>query len=190
MDISRTLRRLVPLFAVAIATPAIAGDRPFHVAVSAGRTDIGDIDSIAVDDSATAFSLATGYRFVDWLGIEAAYVNVGTVRSTVEIPAATQLKATADGFEVTMVARLPMGDAWAARARAGVFWWNSDASLGDESSNTNGNDLTWGLGVEYAFGPAFSVTADWTRHVVNDVDADTIWLGVMLHFGDVDSPRR
>ena len=172
------------------AAPAVAGNLPFHVEASVGRTDIGDIDGFRVDDSATAFSLATGYRFTNWFGVDAAYVRLGSVTSTIEIQVPVQIEASADGFEIVAIARAPLTTKLAVTVRGGVMWWNSEARAAGMTNNTSGNDPTWGAGVEYTVRPTFSITARWTRHVVDDVDADTIWLGVMLHFGDVDSARQ
>ncbi|MGA8205200.1 MAG: porin family protein [Woeseiaceae bacterium] len=172
------------------AAPAVAGERPFHVEASVGRTDIGDIDGFRVDDSATAFSLDTGYRFTDWFGVDAAYVRLGSVKSTIEVQVPVPIEASADGFEVVAIARAPLTSKIAVSARGGVMWWNSEARAAGMTNNTSGNDPTWGAGVEYTVRPTFSITARWTRHVVDDVDADTVWLGVMLHFGDVDSARQ
>jgi len=171
------------------AAPAVASSLPFHVGASVGRTEIGDIDGFPIHDSATAFRLATGYRIIDWFGVDAAYVRLGSVQTTVESPAPLRLEASADGFEVIAVARALLTEKLAVAAQGGIFWWNSEARAADLTSNTSGNDMTWGAGLEYAVRPAISITARWTRHVVDDVDADTIWLGVMMHFGDVDSDR-
>jgi hypothetical protein len=176
----------LPLVLAAIAVPATAQDRPFHVEVNLGRTTIDDIDGISIDESATAFRLGTGYRFLPWLGIAGAFVDLGTIESTVDVGAGTPqpIEASADGFELALTGQLPLTETFALTAQAGVLWWTGDSSVGGISSSDSGNDSTWGVGAEYAFGPTFTVTANWRRYKIDNVDADTIWLGMMLRFGD------
>ena len=70
-------------------------------------------------------------------------------------------------------------------AQAGVLWWTGDTSIAGDASSNSGNDRTWGVGAEYAFGPTFAGTAGWRSYSVDNVDADAIWLGMMIRFGDV-----
>ena len=95
--------------AFTFVAPANAGDRPFHIAANIGQSSIDDVDSIRIDDSATAYRFDTGYRFSDWFGIDAAYVNLGTLDANVEILPGTSssFEASADGFELGLVGRIP-----------------------------------------------------------------------------------
>lgn len=171
---------------IAVASPAAAEDRPFHVEANIGRVSIDDIDGFPLSETSTVFRLGTGYRFLPWLGIAGAFVDLGTIESTVDIGPGTSVPVTASatGFEVTLAGRVPLGDAFALTADAGVLWWTGDSSVDGARSSDSGNDFTWGIGAEYAFGPVFVVTADWRQYTVDDVDADAIWLGAMLRFGD------
>jgi len=170
----------------AAAAPAAAQDRPFFVGADLGRVSIDDVEGIPLNESTTAFRLGTGYRLLPWLGVEGAYVDLGTIESTVDIGTGTPqaIAASADGFEVTLTGRVPLGDAFALTAHAGMLWWTGDTSIGSTVSSDSGNDSTWGIGAEYAFGPAIVATAGWRRYTIDNVDADALWLGVMLRFGD------
>lgn len=177
---------LVLIALVAVAVPAAAQDRPFHVEANVGRTSIDDIDGFPISESAAAFRLGTGYNFLEWIGVAGAFVELGTIESTVDIGSGSPvpIKASADGFEVMLTGHIPLTDAFALTAQAGVLWWTGDSSVGGTNSSDSGNDSTWGLGAEYAIGPKFAVTAGWRRYTVDNVDADATWLGVMLRFGD------
>lgn len=191
MSLKSTKRSVfLPLFLVVLATaaePVTAQDRPFYVEANVGRASVDDVDGVPIGDSATAFRLGTGYRFLPWLGVAGGYVDLGTIESTVDIGSGTpqSIKASADGFDVTLTGRVPLTDALALTAHAGVLWWTGDTSIGGTSSSDSGHDSTWGVGAEYAVGPAFVVTAGWRRFNVDNVDADTIWVGTMIRFGDV-----
>jgi hypothetical protein len=190
MFLKSALQRLnLPLALIvllAVASPAAAQDRPFHVEANLGRASVDDIDGIPLSESSTAFRLGTGYTFRNWIGIAGAFVDLGTIESTVDIGSGSPalVKASANGFELTLTGRVPLTDAFALTADAGVLWWTGDSSVDGTSSSDSGNDFTWGVGAEYALGPVFAVTADWRRYTVDNVDADAIWLGAMLRFGD------
>ena len=190
MSLKSALQRvslsLVPFVLAAAAAPVAAQDRPFFVEANIGNVSVDDIDGIPLSESSTAFRLGTGYDFFDWLRIGGAYVDLGSIESTVDIGAGSPVpvEASATGFEVTLTGRVPLGDAFALTADAGVLWWTGESSVDGIGSDESGNDFTWGVGAEYAFGPAFVVTADWRRYTVDNVDADAIWLGAMLRFGD------
>jgi hypothetical protein len=166
------------------AVPVTAQDRPFHVEANFGRATVDDIDGMPFDDSTTAYRLGTGYNFFDWLGVAGAFVDLGKVESTVDIGQLLPVEASASGFEVTLTGHVPLTDAFALTAHAGVLWWTSDISLGGAASSESGNDATWGVGAEYAFGPTFMVTAAWRRYTFDSVNADAVWIGMLVRFGD------
>ena len=184
--IPRASLPLVLIILAASAGPAAAQARPFHVDANLGRASIDDIDGVSINESTTAFRLGTGYRFLPWLGVAGGYVDLGNIESTVDIGSGTPqpIKATADGFEITLTGRVPLTDALALTADAGVLWWTGDTSVAGTASSDNGNDFTWGVGAEYAFGPAFVATAGWRRYTLDNVEADAAWLGMMVRFGD------
>jgi hypothetical protein len=188
IELSRARRFALLLATTMSPLPALAADLPFHVAASLGRTEVGDVNGVSIDDSATAFRLSTGYRFVSWLGLEGAYVNLGTLESSVEFAPGTTapVEASADGFEMAAVVHIPVSDKLAATAQAGVLWWNSDTRIGSTGTDDSGNDFAWGVGVEYAIKSTFAVDGGWRRYAVDEVDADTIWIGVQLRFGDAE----
>lgn len=185
--VSLKSRSLLGLFLViAAALPAAAQDRPFYVDANVGQTSVDDIEGFPINESTTAFRLGTGYRVLPWLGVAAAFVDLGKIESMVDIGAAMpqRIESSADGFEVTVVGRAPLGDRFTLTAHAGVLWWAGNSSFGSLTSSDSGNDATWGVGAEYAMGPTFTVTAAWRRFMIDNVDADTVWLGLMVRFGD------
>jgi OOP family OmpA-OmpF porin len=190
MSLKSALQRVSLLLVLVIpavaAAPAAAQDRPFHVEANVGRASVDNIDGIRLNESTTTYRLGTGYNFFDWLGVDGAFVDLGTIESTVDIGSGQPLpvEAAASGFEVTLTGHVPLTEAFALIAHAGVLWWTGDTSLGSAASSDSGNDPTWGVGVEYAFGPTFAVTASWRRYKIDSVDADAAWLGMMVRFGD------
>ena len=178
----------VLLAAFTFVAPANAGDRPFHIAANVGQSSLDDVDGVRIDDSTTAFRLDTGYRFSDWFGIDAAYVNMGTLDANVEIqPGTTSLfEASVDGFELGLVGRIPLGDKFAVFGRIGNYWWSGDATIGGVTSSESGNDVSYGIGAEFAINPSLVLTADWRRYSLDDVDLDAAMLGLVVRFGEAD----
>lgn len=173
--------------ALMLVSPVAAYDQPFHVEGNLGQAHVDDIDGFPINDASTAFRLATGYSFQDWLGVAGAFVDLGTVDGTVDGPGApVPIEASADGFEVTLFARFPLTETVAVAANAGVLWWTSDSRIAGVADDDSGNDSTWGLSAEYALRPTIAITAGWRRYTVDDVDADVGYMGVRVRFGDVD----
>jgi opacity protein-like surface antigen len=180
-------RRFIGLLLTAgLLSQANAADLRFHVEADAGLSEVGDADDVSIDDTATAFRFGTGYRFTDWLRIDGAYVNLGTFEASPELApgAPVALEASADGFEVLAVGRIPVVGELSATLQAGILWWSSEITIDGSRENDSGNDLAWGLGLEYAFRPSLQVTGGWRRYDVDGVDVDALWLGLMLRFGD------
>ncbi len=178
----------VLLATVTFASPANADDRPFHIAANIGQSSIDDIDGVGIDDSTTAFRLDTGYRFSDWFGIDAAYVNMGTLEADVTILPGTSssFEASADGFELGLVGRIPLGDKLAVIGRIGNYWWSGDVSIDGLETSESGNDVAYGIGGEFTFTPSFGLTVDWRRYSLDDTDIDVAMLGLVIRFGDSD----
>lgn len=174
------------LATVFLVSSANAEDRPFHVGASVGQSSVDDIDGVSIDDSATAFRFDTGYRFSSWFGIDAAYVNMGTLEADVVIvPGVTSaFEASTDGFELGVFGRIPLGEKFALTGRVGNYWWSADLSIDGVESSESGNDVTYGVGAEFTFNPSFALTADWRRYSLDDVDIDFAMLGLALRFGD------
>ncbi len=174
--------------AFTFVAPANADDRPFHIAANVGQSSLDDVDGVRIDDSATAFRLDTGYRFSNWFGIDAAYVNLGTLDANVEIQPGTSslFEASVDGFELGLVGRIPLGDKFAVFGRIGNYWWSGDATIGGVTSSESGNDVSYGIGAEFVINPSIVLTADWRRYSLDDVDLDSAMLGLVVRFGDAD----
>ena len=183
---SHVVHILVIAALVIVAVPSLAQDHPFYVEANVGGAYIDDVDGISIDESTTAFRFGTGYRFSSWIGISGSYVDLGSFASTVDFGTGTpqQFEASADGFELTLTGRIPLSDAFALTADLGVLWWTGDTNIGGVSDSDSGNDATWGVGAEYAFGPTFMITADYRRFKLDNVDVDAAWLGAMIRFGD------
>ena len=172
------------LFAVALMAlpvlPAVAADNGFYLGGSVGQanlkiSDITDgISTADFDADDTAFKLIAGIRPLDWLGVEAAYVNFGEPEDTV---LNQKLKADGDGISAFAVGFLPTGPV-DLFAKVGLISWDSKIS---GSFNDDGTDLAYGVGAQFRV-LSLSIRAEYEKFDVSDVDLDMISVGVTYTF--------
>ena len=86
-------------------------------------------------------------------------------------------------MELGLIGRVPLGDKFALTAKLEMFWWDSNADAGGQSESDSGNDVTYGLGVDWALNDMFVVTGGWQKYDIADVDVDLLSLGFRLRFG-------
>jgi opacity protein-like surface antigen len=163
------------------ALPAAAADNGFYLGASVGQANlkIDDLtDNVLEDDDFdaddTAFKLIAGFRPLDWLGLEAAYVNFGEPEDTV---IGEQLKADGDGISAFAVGFLAAGPV-DLFAKAGLISW--DSKIGG-SFDDDGTDLAYGAGAQFRL-LGLSIRAEYEKFDISDVDLDMISIGVTYTF--------
>ena len=172
------------LFAVALMAlpvlPAVAADNGFYLGGSVGQanlkiSDITDgISTADFDADDTAFKLIAGIRPLDWLGVEAAYVNFGEPEDTV---LGQKLKAEGDGISAFAVGFLPTGPV-DLFAKVGLISWDSKIS---GTFDDDGTDLAYGVGAQFRV-LGLSIRAEYEKFDVSDVDLDMISVGLTYTF--------
>ena len=172
------------LFAAALLTlpvlPAVAADNGFYLGGSVGQAnlkidDLSDgISTADFDADDTAFKLIAGMRPLDWLGIEAAYVNFGEPEDTV---LGQKLKADGDGISAFAVGFLPTGPV-DLFAKVGLISW--DSKIGG-TFDDDGTDLAYGVGAQFRV-LGLSIRAEYEKYDISDVDLDMISVGVTYTF--------
>ncbi len=181
----------IPLIACAIASfgfaaiPAHAADNGIYLGGSVGQSgvkfdDTFDGTKLKYDASSTGYKLIGGWRFVDWLSVEANYVDLGTADDKV---LGEKIETDVSGFSVSAVGFLPVGPV-DLFARVGAINWNADLkapSLGLKGSD-DGTDLTYGVGVQFRVW-SLSLRGEYERYDVSDADTvDMVSLGVTWTF--------
>ena len=172
------------LFAAALLTlpvlPAVAADNGFYLGGSVGQAnlkidDLSDgISTADFDADDTAFKLIAGMRPLDWLGIEAAYVNFGEPEDTV---LGQKLKADGDGISAFAVGFLPTGPV-DLFAKVGLISW--DRKIGG-TFDDDGTDLAYGVGAQFRV-LGLSIRAEYEKYDISDVDLDMISVGLTYTF--------
>ena len=172
------------LFAAALLTlpvlPAVAADNGFYLGGSVGQAnlkidDLSDgISTADFDADDTAFKLIAGIRPLDWLGVEAAYVNFGEPEDTV---LGQKLKADGDGISAFAVGFLPTGPV-DLFAKVGLISW--DSKIGG-TFDDDGTDLAYGVGAQFRV-LGLSIRAEYEKYDISDVDLDMISVGLTYTF--------
>jgi hypothetical protein len=174
------------LFAAALLTlpvlPAVAADNGFYFGGSVGQANLKIDDltggALADDDfdaDDTAFKLIAGIRPLDWLAVEAAYVNFGEPKDDVSgIP----LEADGDGISAFAVGFLAVGPV-DLFAKAGLIAWDSKIEGG--VFDDDGSDLAYGVGAQFRV-LGLSIRAEYEKFEITDVDLDMVSVGLTYTF--------
>jgi hypothetical protein len=178
--------RKATLFAAALLTlpvlPAVAADNGFYLGGSVGQANlqIDDLTGGALPDDDfdaddTAFKLIAGIRPLDWLAVEAAYVNFGEPSDEV---AGFDLEADGDGISAFAVGFLAVGPV-DLFAKAGLIAWDSKIEGG--AFDDDGSDLAYGVGAQFRVW-GLALRAEYEKFEISDVDLDMISVGVTYTF--------
>jgi Outer membrane protein beta-barrel domain len=174
------------LLATALMTlpvlPAAAADNGFYLGGSIGQANL-KIDDLTdnffpdddFDSDDTAFKIIAGIRPLDWLGVEAAYVNFGEPEDTV---LGTKLEAEGDGISAFAVGFLPTGPV-DLFAKVGLIAW--DSKIANGAFDDDGSDLAYGVGAQFRV-LGLSIRAEYEKFEISDVDLDMISLGLTYTF--------
>lgn len=149
-----------------MSAPAMAADNGIYIGGSVGQANV-EVDDIAGLESAdfkgddTGFKFIVGIRPLDWLAVEANYVDFGSPKDTV---AGTQVKASGDAITGSVLGFLPLGPV-DLFARAGLVSWDTDV----EGLDTDGTDLAYGVGAQFRVW-SISVRAEYEKFDADEFD--------------------
>lgn len=153
------------------------------------------------DHKDTAYRIFAGYLFMPYLGVEAAYTDLGSTRfrTDVDPPGALAGETSVKGEELSAVGRYPIGDRFAVYGRAGVYFARTQTTYRAEGSVelVDGADRqrkrttkpVYSVGATYAFTQQLAARVEWARH--NDLgddstggrmDVDFVSVGIVYTF--------
>jgi hypothetical protein len=161
----------------AASTPAVAADKGIYLGATGGVSSVHSDDVLNYDADATGFKLIAGWRFIDWLAIEANYVDFGSGSDTV---AGQKIRTDGNGVSLSALAFIPVGPV-DIYGRVGAFDWSANAKTDVSKLGDNGTDLVYGAGVQFRLG-GLSLRGEYERFDLNGTDADLISLGVTYTF--------
>ena len=167
------------------SAPALAVDNGFYFGASVGAGGVQfdqrfDGQRIDYDAGSTGFKAIAGWRFLDWLSVEANYVDLGSGEDRI---AGEKVETDVSGASLSMVGFLPVGPV-DLFARAGAIDWSADVTLAglDLKGSDDGTDLTYGVGAQFRIW-SLSFRAEYELFDIADADTvDLVSVGVTWTF--------
>jgi len=152
---------------------------------SLSQNELKDLDddvpsSFSVDESDTGYRVFGGYDFSKYFGIEGGFSDFGEFAiSSVPVSA----KVSVDGFDLSLVSKLPMSSAVSLMGRLGVLFWDAEVSVSAigfpiARESDDGNDVLFGLGGEFNFLP-LRMRAEFTRYKFDDEDINSFSIALI-----------
>ncbi len=168
-----------------LGLPALSADNGIYLGASIGQSNVKFDDnlggqSLDFDASATGFKAIAGWRFIDWLAVEANYVDLGSGDDNV---LGEKIETDIDGVSLSAVGFVPVGPV-DLFARVGAVNWNADIgapNLGVSASD-DGTDLTYGVGAQFRVW-SLSIRGEYEMFDISDADTvDLFSIGVTWTF--------
>ena len=184
MSAVRLLAAGTILSAALVSAPAFAGaDSGFYIGAGVGQASVGDIDDVEdvgdidFDGDDTGYKLIAGYNFgiiplID-LAVEGAYVDFGK-------PEDGLVEVDANAFAVFGLAGVNLGPV-GIFAKAGMFSWDADASIGNESFSDDGTDPAYGVGARFQIA-SFQIRAEYEYFDADPAALDLISASLLYTF--------
>jgi len=154
--------------------PALSADNGIYLGASVGQSSVQYDDNfegqnLDFDASATGFKAIAGWRFVDWLAVEANYVDLGSGDDNV---LGEKIESDVNGVSLSAVGFVPIGPV-DLFARVGAINWNADLEAPDLGikGSEDGTDLTYGIGAQFR---VWSLSFRGEYEIFDISDADTV----------------
>lgn len=144
-----------------------AADNGIYVGAGIGQSDVeADSDAlngVGFDGKDTAWKAIVGIRPLDWLGVEASYVDFGK-------PDDDGVKIKADGVSAFAVGFVPAGPV-DLFAKVGLINYDASGSVRNVGKvlDDDGTEFAYGLGVQFRL-LSFSIRGEYEKFDVKDVD--------------------
>jgi len=180
----KNLGPLLLIFILPLSQQSLA-DSGWYVGGSLGKTYVDEnIDGVQFTADSMSFRLSGGYEFNDYFGVEASYLDLGTLKDTVDvggqmIPVAT----TARGYSLAATGRLPISQRFAAKGRIGYLFSDGETTI-DGITEDDSSEKDPFVGVGLTFSPVETVRLSLD---VDYIDGDQIQplvatVGFSIHF--------
>ena len=170
----------------AMAPQAAAADNGFYLGAGITQTKFKlDVDGLSDSEDDNGFKVIAGWRPLDWIAVEANYIDLGGVQDDTE---GVTIDSSAISVSALLLAEIGIVDLY---ARAGMVNWDTKIAVqGVGSVSDDGWEPTYGVGIGLHFG-SLGARLEYERFTTSsfedlfdnfDTDVDTISLGVTWTF--------
>lgn len=178
-------RTLLAAFALALASTwsaAQAADNGFYLGGSVGRSNIqAEEASLRFDGDDTAWKIIAGFRPLDWLAVEANYVDFGNPDDNI---GPVNVEAETTGISAFALGFLAVGPV-DLFLKGGLVQWDAtlrSPSLPALSVDDDGTDFAYGAGLQFRVW-SLSVRGEYEVFDIEDLDdANLFSVGVTWTF--------
>ncbi len=170
------------IVSIAVSADVHANDEHSGVYLGAGAGEVTNkVDGFEADG--VAVKLFGGYAFNRYFAAEAAYIDAGTLRDTVE---GVDLSVESDGLVLAALGMLPLTDAFSLFAKLGYTFYDEKAigRRGDlrVSEKNSGDDLLYGVGAHLRLGRKLELRAEYEVVDVKDADFNLLSASALFRF--------
>ena len=166
-NIMRTKYLLISTLLFSLSSPVLSADaleKPWYVGGGAGQAEADDAcDGVSnCDDTDTGWKLFGGYRFTQYVAIEAGYVDLGEYSGN---SGGISASAEVTGVTAHVVGTLPLHERFSLIGRLGTIYADVDAKASGFGISVSEDDQSFafavGVGAEVNITDQFSLRAEY-----------------------------
>lgn len=174
------------LLAAAASTQAIAQDTRWYIGAAVGQSNFsGNFTPYSVDNKDISTSIAAGYNFSKFVGLELGLLDFGKAKVTgiyQGVPFSSDAKAPS--AHVSLILTAPVDDAISIYGRIGAASTDRKVvacvSGGCGTTSDRKTEVVYGIGLGYAFTKRLTGTLEYLK--LNDSKISAINAGVRFGF--------
>lgn len=177
---SKLVQWVLAALIMVLAIGVTYAEEKLYIDAAVGRAQVDNaIDGVVLEDDSNAYRVGLGYDFGNNIAVEGGYLHLGDVEARVNgVPRDGQT----DGVTANARFTLPLTDTLAASARVGMFFWDARIATPFGGFRNDGEDVFYGVGLDFAASRNLSITAQWDRFEFGDSSADALWAGLRFAF--------
>jgi opacity protein-like surface antigen len=151
--------------------------------------DIPDAAQSVAKSDDTAWKVFAGYRFLPYLGVEAAYIDFGKPNDRFSSSGSNgNYQVNLSGFAPSLIATIPLGPV-ELFAKAGQYYYDVKTRIDldnpgpDIDTKKSRNDFLWGGGVSVVVLSRVELRAEYEKvEIENAKDSNAFWLSAAWRF--------
>lgn len=165
--------------ALCLFIPSTAWAGTLFVGASVGQTTLDfSSEGYRIDADDTGYKGFVGYRVFKFFGAELEYTDLGTFEDSIDN---TPVEASGNLVALYGMGFLPITPAFDIFGKLGGARWDTEIT-GALTSDRSGNDLVYGVGLQFSIIKLVAIRAEWEKFKLDDQDANFVSLGAQIQF--------